>query len=202
MVRLILGDREIDLEDEYADVSTYIRGARSFSISTTGRNEVDVKDIDDDLLFNYISYLEGSFFTMTDRDRDLFTWMGHVNTNNSPEWKDILRARRYLHLYKDYFLGITNRITKKSYSMECSGADISNILVVLYDTTSKVYTLDATYIKEVHISIKLGTIYSGYEMVCSASPLTMSVHDTLIRGVRVPAKAMMSIQGDVVMLTV
>jgi hypothetical protein len=92
MVILITGDKEIELEDKYADISTYFRGARSFSITQGKGNMIDVREMDKDLLSNYLSLLRGEDFRSEPRDRDFFLWMGHVVPDRF--WKMTLITER------------------------------------------------------------------------------------------------------------
>jgi hypothetical protein len=96
MCLIITDDGEIEVYDEDCDISTYMRGCRSFEITRSGKNQVDMTGIKVNLIKNYINYIKGDDFSMTQEDYDFFEFMGHVNevTVSLLGWKEILSVDR------------------------------------------------------------------------------------------------------------
>lgn len=93
MVILRTDAGNLDIKDIVGDRSTYIRGARSFSISMYGKNEVDLTQIDIKLISNYLNYLTYQSFEMRDDDKEFFSFMGqHTDYYDCRSWKAILVA--------------------------------------------------------------------------------------------------------------
>lgn len=89
---LIITDIDnIEIEDIYVSYSPYM----SASVSFTKSNIIEVREHPIDTIKNYVNFLEGKSFTMTEEDESFFEFMGHPNENRYPLdfWRLKLRSR-------------------------------------------------------------------------------------------------------------
>lgn len=80
IMKVIVGDTKIMIDDKFIEYSPFLQ-----TMSTTPVNVDHVDgwmrvDADLDSFHRYVSFLEGKFFQMEEKDVSLFEFMGHVNT--------------------------------------------------------------------------------------------------------------------------